>query len=85
PKIANEGEDDVSVYLKEWMDLGVKQVDKTRESYAASGDGIGNYKDLLSTVIAIHHGEVDKELTKEEQTFWSVAVRYLRKKMAQDG
>ncbi|MGZ7154127.1 hypothetical protein ACXWOD_11605, partial [Streptococcus pyogenes] len=31
PKIANEGEDDVSVYLKEWMDLGVKQVDKTRE------------------------------------------------------
>ncbi|MGZ7228830.1 hypothetical protein ACXWOY_09310, partial [Streptococcus pyogenes] len=59
--------------------------DKTRESYAASGDGIGNYKDLLSTVIAIHHGEVDKELTKEEQTFWSVAVRYLRKKMAQDG
>lgn len=85
PKIANEGEDDVSVYLKEWMDLGVKQVDKTRERYTASGDGIGNYKDLLSTVIAIHHGEVDKELTKEEQTFWSVAVRYLRKKMAQDG
>ena len=84
PQVANEGEEDISVYLKEWIELGLPQLDKTRSRLAASGDEIGNYKDLLSTLIAVNQLDLDQEWSQEEQSFWAVAVRYLRKRLAQN-
>ncbi len=84
PQVANEGEEELSVYLKEWIELGVPKIDKTKDYLTASGDQIGHYKDLLSTVIAVNQLDWDHKWTKENQTFWSVAVRYLRKRLSED-
>ena len=81
PQILNETQDDMSVYLKELLDLGLPLVEKGRNRFEAKGDQIGNYKDLLSTVIALNSSQLDADLDKETQTFWSVAVRYLRKRL----
>ena len=59
-------------------------VEKGRNRFEAKGDQIGNYKDLLSTVIALNSSHLDADLDKETQTFWSVAVRYLRKRLDKD-
>ncbi|MGT2907526.1 ATP-dependent nuclease subunit B [Streptococcus dentiloxodontae] len=85
PQLLNETEDDMSVYLKELLDLGVPLIDKGRNRFDARSDNIGNYKDLLSTVVAINRGDMDSQLDKESQTFWSVAVRYLRKRLEKEG
>ena len=84
PQILNETQDDMSVYLKELLDLGLPLVEKGRNRFEAKGDQIGNYKDLLSTVIALNSSHLDADLDKETQTFWSVAVRYLRKRLDKD-
>lgn len=84
PSILNETEDELSVYLKEWMELGVPTENHNHRRLEADADSIGHYKDLLSTVLAIQQGNLDRELTKEEQTFWSVAVRYLRKRLKEN-
>ena len=81
PQILNETQDDMSVYLKELLDLGLPLVEKGRNRFEAKGDQIGNYKDLLSTIIALNSSHLDADLDKETQTFWSVAVRYLRKRL----
>ncbi len=84
PQIINESQDDMSVYLKELLDLGIPLVEKGRNRFEAKGDQIGNYRDLLSTVIALNSSHLDLDLDKETQTFWSVAVRYLRKRLDKD-
>ena len=84
PQILNETQDDMSVYLKELLDLGLPLVEKGRNRFEAKGDQIGNYKDLLSTIIALNSSHLDADLDKETQTFWSVAVRYLRKRLDKD-
>ena len=84
PSLLNEAEDELSVYLKEWIELGVPAENRHRRKLEADADGIGHYKDLLSTVLALQQGELERELTKEEQTFWSVAVRYLRKRLKEN-
>ena len=84
PQILNETQDDMSVYLKELLDLGLPLVEKGRNHFEAKGDQIGNYKDLLSTVIALNSSHLDADLDKETQTFWAVAVRYLRKRLDKD-
>ena len=70
-EILNETQDDMSVYLKELLDLGLSLVEKGRNRFEAKGDQIGNYKDLLSTVIALNSSHLDADLDKETQTFWS--------------
>ena len=84
PQILNETQDDMSVYLKELLEIGLPLVEKGRNRFEAKGDQIGNYKDLLSTVIALNSSHLDDDLDKETQTFWSVAVRYLRKRLDKD-
>lgn len=84
PRVLNEDQDDMSVYLKELVELGFKPEEKGRHTFEASADAIGNYKDLLSTVIALNRKQLDQELDKETQTFWSVALRYLRKRLDKD-
>ncbi|MCO4653981.1 ATP-dependent deoxyribonuclease (subunit B) [Streptococcus infantarius subsp. infantarius] len=87
PQIANESEDKESSYLAELASFGVPVLVKGRNRLSTDAEDIGNYKALLSRVIEVNRLaiEEDRELSKEEQTFWSVAVRYLRKKLANEG
>ncbi|MBM7643414.1 ATP-dependent nuclease subunit B [Streptococcus loxodontisalivarius] len=81
PQLINEGQDQMSVYLQELIELGIPMIDKGRQALEADADNIGHYKDVLSQIIAINQADIDRQLTKEEQTFWSVALRYLRKRL----
>ena len=87
PQIVNESEDKESSYLAELASFGVPVVKKGRNRLSANLEDIGNYKALLSRVIEVNRLaiEEERELSKEEQTFWSVAVRYLRKKLETQG
>lgn len=87
PQIANEAEDTESSYLTELASFGVPVLAKGRNRLSTDAEDIGNYKALLSCVIEVNRLaiEEERELSKEEQTFWSVAVRYLRKKLAAEG
>ena len=87
PQIVNESEDKESSYLAELASFGVPVLVKGRNRLSTDAEDIGNYKALLSRVIEVNRLaiEEDRELSKEEQTFWSVAVRYLRKKLVNDG
>ena len=51
----------------------------------ASSDDIGTYRALLARVIDLYQEDIDREWTPEEQTFWAVAIRVLRKKLAAEG
>ncbi|MBM7636440.1 ATP-dependent nuclease subunit B [Streptococcus saliviloxodontae] len=81
PQLINEGQDSISPYLQELLALGVPMVDKGRYLKEAKADQIAHYKDVLSQLIAINQADFQEELTKEEQTFWSVAARYLRNRL----
>lgn len=81
PQLANESQDKRSAYLQELHDFGIPIDFKDRQSLAQNPEDIGNYKALLSRVIEVNRLAVTTGLSSDEQTFWSVAVRYLRKKM----
>ncbi|HGD4369483.1 TPA: ATP-dependent nuclease subunit B [Streptococcus agalactiae] len=85
PQLLNESEDQMSPYLVELRDIGVPFNHKGRQSLKEEADNIGNYKALLSRVVDLYRSAIDKEMTKEEQTFWSVAVRYLRRQLTSKG
>lgn len=80
PQIFNEAEDGLSPYLKLLDEMGVERLEKGREKTLLAQD-IGHYKGLLSRVIEANRADFQAEWTKEEATFWAVAVRYLRKKL----
>lgn len=87
PQIVNESEDKESSYLAELASFGVPVLMKGRNRLSTDVEDIGNYKALLSRVIEVNRLaiEEERELSKEEQTFWSVAVRYLRRRLATEG
>ncbi len=81
PQIFNEAEDTISPYLKLLQEMGIPVEEKGRSQQLES-NSIGHYKGLLSRVIVANQVEFEgKDWTKEEQTFWSVMIRYLRKKL----
>ena len=84
PALVNEVEDSMSTYLLELTaaPLSLPIIVKKPQ---ASSDDIGSYRALLSQIIELHQEEIDREWTAEEQTFWAVAVRVIRKKLAADG
>ena len=84
PALVNEVEDSMSTYLLEFTvaPLSLPIIVKKPQ---ASSDDIGSYRALLSQIIELHQEEIDREWTAEEQTFWAVAVRVLRKKLAAEG
>lgn len=88
PQIFKEAEDNLSPYLRVLIEMGVQVQEKGR-SKSLSADDIGHYKGLLSHLIEANREDLDQEwqtdLTKEDQTFWAVAVRYLRKKLEKEG
>lgn len=82
PKLSKDKLEHLSPYLKELVGLGVPFYDKS-QTYQADETAIGHYKDVLSQVIALNQRGMTRELNSEETVFWSVAVRYLRKMLAE--
>ena len=81
PALVNEVEDSMSTYLLELTTAPISLPIIVKKPQASSDD-IGSYRALLSQIIELHQEEIDREWTAEEQTFWAVAVRVLRKKLA---
>ena len=84
PSLVNETEDSVSPYLLELAKLPIA-IEWTTKQAQASSDDIGTYRALLARVIELHQEEITSELSAEEASFWGVAVRVLRKKLAAEG
>ena len=86
PQIVNEIENNISPYLLELHEQPIGLPIEVKRSQATSDD-IGTYRALLARVIELNQGDIDRErsLTEKEQTFWSVAVRVLRKKLESEG
>ncbi|GGE32483.1 ATP-dependent nuclease subunit B [Streptococcus himalayensis] len=84
PQVLNETEGNMSPYLKDLVEQPIGLPIEKKQVRASSED-IGTYRGLLSRVIALYQGEIEEEWTESEQTFWSVAVRVLRKKLEHQG
>ena len=84
PILVNEVDDKMSPYLLELTKapLALPVIEKKAR---ASSEDMGSYQALLARLIELHQGEIDQELSKEEATFWAVAIRVLRKKLASEG
>ena len=86
PQIVNEIENNISPYLLELHEQPIGLPIEVKRPQATSDD-IGTYRALLARIIELNQGDIDRErsLTEKEQTFWSVAVRVLRKKLESEG
>lgn len=84
PQILNEAADQLSPYLKQLISYGLP-VEERGRNQTLSAQNIGNYKALLSQIIRAHQLELPVAGRQEEETFWRVAVRYLRKKLEKEG
>ena len=84
PVLINEVEDAMSSYLTE-LEIAPISLPIISKKPQASSDDIGTYRALLARVIDLYQEDIDREWTPEEQTFWAVAVRVLRKKLAAEG
>lgn len=84
PVLINEVEDAMSSYLTE-LETAPISLSIISKRPQASSDDIGTYRALLARVIDLYQEDIDREWTPEEQTFWAVAIRVLRKKLAAEG
>ena len=84
PVLTNEVEDAMSSYLTE-LEIAPISLPIISKRPQASSDDIGTYRALLARVIDLYQEDIDREWTPEEQTFWAVAIRVLRKKLAAEG
>ncbi|HFI0255634.1 TPA: ATP-dependent nuclease subunit B [Streptococcus suis] len=82
PQLYKEAEQVLSPYLKLLLDMEFSLEEKGREGLDESD--VMHYKGLLSRLVEANRDEFDPEWTKEEATFWSVVVRYLRKKLEKE-
>ena len=83
PQLANEAEDGMSPYLQLLEDVGIPKEEKGKTT-GFQLDDLAHYKSLLARVIEANRLPFDAEWSKEEETFWLVAIRYLRKKLEQE-
>ncbi|MGT2934871.1 ATP-dependent nuclease subunit B [Streptococcus castoreus] len=81
PSLLNEVSDDLSPYIKELMAFGIPMVDKGKNHLSYSASDVGHYKSLLSRLIDINRQEINAEMTDQDRTFWTVALRYLRRRL----
>ena len=84
PVLINEVEDAMSSYLTE-LEIAPISLPIISKRPQASSDDIGTYRALLARVIDLYQEDIDREWTPEEQTFWAVSIRVLRKKLAAEG
>lgn len=85
PQLINEVEGRLSPYLTELCQppLSFELETKKRE---ATSDDVGSYRGLLARLVELYQEEIrTEELSTEETSFWTVAIRVLRKKLAQEG
>ncbi|MFC3929099.1 ATP-dependent nuclease subunit B [Streptococcus caprae] len=86
PQLFNEAEDAVSPYLHELEAIGFEVEDRWSLTHKQRPDDLGTYSALLSRLVELFQTSPEGEgLSKEDQTFWSVATRVLKKKLDQDG
>ena len=81
PQRLNDGESQVSSYLKLVSDMGVsiQNLGQNKE------EAVGNYYSLLSLLVEEEQEAIQEAWTKEEATFWSAALRVLKKKLEAGG
>ncbi|KXT73598.1 ATP-dependent nuclease, subunit B [Streptococcus sp. DD10] len=84
PSLLNEAESTLSPYVLELMKDPIHLPLVTKKVEATSDD-MGTYHALLSRIIQLHQEEIGQDWDKKTQTFWSVAVRVLRKKLEKEG
>ncbi|MGT2755675.1 ATP-dependent nuclease subunit B [Streptococcus ovuberis] len=85
PQLFNETDEVISPYLSQLEALGLPKIIKGRASFDMDLADIGNYKGLLSQVIELNRQDLPEVVTEAQETFWAVAVRYLRQKLAKEG
>ncbi len=83
PQLENETEAGVSPYLQFLQDMGIPKEEKGRATGFQLED-LAHYKSLLARVIEANRLPFEEQWTKEEETFWLVAIRYLRKKLEEE-
>lgn len=84
PTSLTNSSDDVSPYLKELIALGVPVIEKGKNRLSHSAADIGNYKALLSRLVAINRQGIADDMTSEDRNFWTVALRYLKRRLADE-
>lgn len=83
PRLANEAEEGESSYLQLLQEIGIQKEEKGN-SHQFQQDDLLHYKALLARVIEANRLPFEEEWTKEEETFWLVAIRYLRHKLEKE-
>ncbi|KPJ22025.1 ATP-dependent nuclease subunit B [Streptococcus phocae] len=84
PLSLNEVPQEMSPYLEELISFGVPLVEKGKNLLSTSPEDIGNYKSLLSRLIDINRQAISEEMTDEDRTFWTVALRYLKRRLREE-
>ncbi|MGT2887493.1 ATP-dependent nuclease subunit B [Streptococcus didelphis] len=84
PLVLNEVSCDMSVYLSILHGFGIKLIEKDSHQFSDIDRDIGNYKSLLSQVIELNRSDLVQELNQEEASFWTVMLRYLKKRFKEE-
>lgn len=79
PQFVQESEDTISPYIKELLALGFPFEKNTTDF------DMGTYRGLLSRLVEQYQTDISDVWNEEEQTFWIVAGRVLRRKLEQEG
>ncbi|KXT76708.1 ATP-dependent nuclease subunit B [Streptococcus sp. DD12] len=77
PRFKQEEEQTLSPYVQELLDFGLSMQNKSQSLTRLQPSDIGNAKSLLSRVLA--HYQLAVPNSQEQETFWTVAGRYLRR------
>ncbi|MGT2845550.1 ATP-dependent nuclease subunit B [Streptococcus hongkongensis] len=84
PLVLNETSQEISPYLKTLSSFGIEIEEKIKNSLSRSELDIGNYKSLLSQLVDINRSELADELNEDDKNFWTVMLRYLKKRLASE-
>lgn len=84
PLVLNEVSENMSPYLKTLIDLGIPMIEKDKNRFSSLDTDIGNYKSLLSSIIEINNLDQEYDLSNDEENFWNVMSRYLRKRLVSE-
>lgn len=86
PSIINDNLEMPSPYIQVLKQLGLPTIKKNHQLTTINPDDLGNYSGLLNRLVDFYQEDIQQEdLGKKEMTFWSVAVRVLKKKLTKEG
>ncbi|WP_159795644.1 ATP-dependent nuclease subunit B [Streptococcus halichoeri] len=84
PTLLNDVSQELSPYLKELLALGIPLTTVGKNRFSMEATDIGNFKSLLSSVVAINQGDVTEELNDGERQFWTVMLRYVKRRLERE-